>query len=235
MAAQPEKKDGYPLTRTTVSTAFLIACSCLTLTSCQAPESGTGPAGRETAPTDTSGTPSVGAEAVPDLSSATSNADGGPIVFDPVEAGKNLPDPCTELTAEVFREMGFTEEMYRTTHGLGDSLLGKGITCDLEFIDNGSGYAVAGIYADNLSKEFVIREGLFLKEASESIVSNAYYYRFSPNHKETCFIGAATPRGRIGLYVGDLSKDLQGDTCDDARKYFEKLYLVTDGFGWLGI
>ncbi|MCK7676229.1 DUF3558 family protein [Corynebacterium pygosceleis] len=231
MAAQPEKKDGYPLTRTTVSTALLIACSCLTLTSCQAPESGTGPAGRETTPTDASGTPSVGA--VPDLSSATSNADGGPIVFDPVEAGKNLPDPCTELSATTLNEIGFRENPNKTAIGLNDNLLGKAITCSLDLIETVDNFRALGMDSDNVSKEYMVENGLFIREAPESIGPNAYFYTFSPGEEDICWIGADTARGRLGLSVAGPTPSIRERLCEEAVGYFDKAYVETDGFSWL--
>ncbi|MCL0120710.1 DUF3558 family protein [Corynebacterium pygosceleis] len=233
MAAQPEKKDGYPLTRTTASTAFLIACSCLMLASCQAPEPGTGPAGRETAPTDTSGTPSVGAEAVSDLSSATSNPDGSPIVFDPVEAGKNLPDPCTELPAATLNEIGFKSDYERFTIGLDDTLDGKGIGCDLDLIKYEKDVIAPGFYNENLSKEHLKESGMFIRDAPESIVPNAYFYTFSSADQSSCCIGADTFRGRIGMLVTGPTHWTLDDSCTSALKYFDKTYEITDGFKWL--
>ncbi|MCX7444250.1 hypothetical protein OS125_03185 [Corynebacterium sp. P7003] len=231
MATQPEKKDGYPLTRTTVSTAFLIACSCLTLTSCQAPEPGTGPAGRETTPTDASGTPSVGA--VPDLSSATSNADGSPIVFDPVEAGKNLPDPCTELPAATLNEIGFKSDYERFTIGLDDTLPGKAISCDLSLIDMGFNDPAFGFYSDNLSREYLLQKDMFIENALESRVPNAYFYTYAPDDQSFCCIGVDTHRGRFGLLAGGYTKWTWQESCPSVLKYFDQLYEVTDGFSWL--
>ncbi|MCK7659959.1 hypothetical protein [Corynebacterium antarcticum] len=211
---------------------LLLACGALTLPACQSPPH---------PPTDTGATPSTvdsndsaGEHTTEvDLSSATSNADGSAIVFDPVEAGKNLPDPCVELSSEVLGRAGYLEDKERTPFGMDDDLLGKGIVCDLSLIENYDGYRSAGIYSDNIRKEFIREQGLLIRTAPESIVPNSYYYAFSPNYDNACYIGAATQRGRIGLGISGRVDWPIDSACEESRKYFDRLYLVTDGFAWL--
>ncbi|MEZ2120799.1 hypothetical protein [Corynebacterium sp. CCM 9203] len=168
-----------------------------------------------------------------DMSSATANADGSPIIFDPWEAGRNLPDPCRELPNELLQKIGFTGKPYRLTHGLNDELPGKGITCDLDLADNYDGYRTSAIYTDTLSREYLEKQGLIIGDAPESIVPNSYYYTFSPSHPSVCYIGTSTHRGRISLNMAGRTDWPQEKACQEARKYFDKFYIETSEFSWI--
>ena len=169
-----------------------------------------------------------------DRSSATANADGSPIIFDPVEAGKNLPDPCLELSGETMNRIGFSDQFQRFTYGLDDELLGKGISCDLDLIeDTGPEVTSLGFYTDNVSKEYIKEEGFFIRDVPESEVPNTYFYTFSPRDRSSCFIGVHTPRGRLGMVASGPSAWTWEESCPLALKFFDRTYGVTDGFAWL--
>ena len=226
----PEKAR-HPLSRTTFLTTLMVSCM-MTLAGCQQQHLQTvGGQDERTAVStferSTKGNPSK------DRSSATANADGSPIVFDPVEAGKNLPDPCLELPEDVLRDAGFLNNFERTPIGMDDELLGKGIICNLYLVDNYDGYRSSGIYSDNVTKEYIKERGLFIGDAVESIIPNSYYYAFSQKEDGACCIGASTQRGRIGLNISGKMDWPVDEACEEARFYFDRLYVVTDGFSWL--
>ncbi|MCX7543238.1 hypothetical protein OS128_09965 [Corynebacterium sp. P5848] len=231
MASPTLEKVRFPLSRTTFLTALMVSATMI-LAACQSPppQSTAGQSESSTAtPIEQS------SEQTPDeeRSSATANADGSPIVFDPVDAGKHLPDPCLELPEEVLSEAGFRNNFERIPVGLDDEILGKGIICNLNLVDNYDGYRASGIYSDNVSKEYIKERGLFIGDAPESIVPNSYYYAFSPNPDGICYIGASTRRGRIGLNISGKVGWPVDEACKEAKKYFDRLYLVTDKFAWL--
>ncbi|MBV7292230.1 hypothetical protein [Corynebacterium sp. TAE3-ERU16] len=211
---------------------LFLACGALALPACHGPappQTGTG-ADSSTGRSDDSAGEDTSNE---DLSSATSNADGSPIVFDPVEAGKNLPDPCLELSEEIMNRIGFTSDYERFTYGLDDELPGKGISCDLSLIEKHEEVTAQGFYSDNVSRDYIIREGLFIRDAKESGVPNAYFYTFSPQDQSTCFIGTHTSRGRLGLVVTGPTTWSWRESCPLALKYFDRAYQFTEGFAWL--
>ncbi|MEZ2188643.1 hypothetical protein [Corynebacterium sp. CCM 9204] len=168
-----------------------------------------------------------------DMSSATANADGSPIIFDPWEAGRNLPDPCRELSKQTLNDIGFKSNYERQTYGLNDELLGKGISCDVDSISENEEVTIQGFYSDNVNKKYIKEEGLFIRDAAESQVPNAYFYTFSPEDKSSCYIGAHTHRGRLGIMVAGPTTWTWKESCTLALKYFDKTYEATDGFSWL--
>ncbi|MCK7677065.1 hypothetical protein M0E84_03280 [Corynebacterium sp. CCM 9186] len=212
---------------------MLVASASIILAACQTPPPQPGDGQAESA-ASTPTAQSTEQAVSEDQSSATANADGSPIIFDPVEAGKNLPDPCLELSEETMNRIGFTGEFQRFTYGLDDELLGKGISCDFDLIeDTGLEVITLGFYTDNVSKEYIKDQGFFIRDVPESKVPNAYFYTFSPWDQSTCFIGAHTPRGRLGLVATGPTTWTWEESCPLALKYFDKTYGVTDGFAWL--
>ncbi|MCK7641937.1 hypothetical protein JIM95_003220 [Corynebacterium sp. CCM 8835] len=211
---------------------LLLACGALTLPACQSPPHPPTDAGATPSTVDSNDSAGEHTTEV-DLSSATSNADGSAIVFDPLEAGKNLPDPCVELSSEIMNRIGFTSDYERFTYGLDDDLPGKGISCDLSLIEKIDEVTAQGFYSDNVSRDFIVEEGLFIRDARESKVPNAYFYTFSPQDQSSCVIGTHTPRGRLGLIVTGPTTWSWQDSCPLALKYFDKTYEFTNGFAWL--
>ncbi|MCX7543060.1 hypothetical protein OS128_09035 [Corynebacterium sp. P5848] len=202
------------------------------LAACQSPppQSAAGQSGSST------GTPiEQSSEQTPaeERSSATANADGSPIVFDPVDAGKHLPDPCLELSEEVLQKIGFTTDYERFTYGLDDELLGKGISCDLNLIEETEAVVALGFYTDNVTKDYIQEQGLFIRDALDSKVPNAYFYTFSPRDRSSCFIGAHTTRGRLGMVATGPTTWTWEESCSMALDYFDRTYEATDGFAWL--
>ncbi|MCX7493002.1 hypothetical protein OS127_10840 [Corynebacterium sp. P6129] len=179
---------------------LLLASGALTLPACQSPPHPPTDAGATPSTVDSNDSAGEHTTEV-DLSSATSNADGSAIVFDPLEVGKNLPDPCVELSEDVLRDVGFVDTPERETIGLNDHLPGKGITCNFGFTEKYDGIALVGIDSDTVSKEYLMRRGFFIRNAPESIVPNAYFYTYSPTRGDNCSIGAHTPRGRLGIGI----------------------------------
>ena len=212
---------------------LILAWGALTMSACQTPSpqpfdpvAGSSSTDPQDAPADEN--------SEDDLPPVTANTDGSPIIFDPVEAGKNLPDPCLELSEETMNRIGVTNEFQRFTYGLDDELLGKGISCDLDLIeDTGIEVISLGFYTDNVSKEYIKEQGFFIRDAPESKVPNAYFYTFSPSNQSRCFIGAHTPSGRLGLIASGPTTWAWKESCPLALKYFDKTYAVTDGFAWL--
>ncbi|MBI9001005.1 DUF3558 family protein [Corynebacterium sp. CCM 9185] len=232
MASPTLEKARSPLSRTTLLTALMVSVTMI-LAACQSPP----PQPTEGQSESSTATPiEQSSEQTPaeERSSATANADGSPIVFDPVDAGKHLPDPCLELPEEVFREVGLVGDPQRETIGLDDELLGKGISCNFGFIDKYEGVALVGVDSDTVSKEHLKRNGFFIRDAPESIVPNAYFYTYAPNREDNCSIGAHTLRGRLGVGITGEMPWAQDEFCAEALRYFDEFYQITNGFQWLG-
>ncbi|MBI8989430.1 hypothetical protein [Corynebacterium meridianum] len=105
---------------------LILVWGALTMSACQTPSPQPSDPVAGSSTTDPQDGP-AGESSEDDLSPVTADADGSPIIFDPVEAGKNLPDLFLELSEEAMNRIGITNEFQRFTYGLDDELPGKGI------------------------------------------------------------------------------------------------------------
>lgn len=142
----------------------------------------------------------------------------GDFVYEDIK--DNLFDPCQEISAEEFAQIGF-KSTGRTQYVADTGVIGCGLTggnVDLA-------YAVATSPAN---KEMVKNQGLLVEEEVSEVIPDAFLARGREESiYEGCVAAVDTSRGQFAAIVGEgFVEEPFDDMCRSAIQILEDLYRI---------
>lgn len=142
----------------------------------------------------------------------------GDFVYEDIK--DNLFDPCQEISADEFAQIGF-ESTGRTQYVADTGVIGCGLT-------GGNVNLGYGVATSPGSKEAVKNQGLLVKEEASNIIPGAFLARGREESVyEGCTAAVDTARGQFGVTVIEgFVEEPFDNLCRSAIQILEDLYEI---------